>query len=174
MFHCSGLVTILHRNETRFNVCCFLARGSGIFFLFDFLFLVCFDHAARHVGILVPRLGVEPVTPAVEEQNLNPWTQSLRSSRECSVLHQLQKHVPEGVMVCFPSCLTSPTSNSKPSVFLPEACSPWVFPLSWRMTSGQRSSIRSSSFGGSFKDRRVQGHVADPRYYFWAFRGWQF
>ena len=45
---------------------------------------MCFDHAARHVGILVPRLGVEPVTSAVEEQNLKPWTQSHRSSRECS------------------------------------------------------------------------------------------
>lgn len=83
-----------------------------MFFLFDFLFLVCFDHAAWHVGILVLRLGVEPVTSAVEEQNLNPWTQSHRSSRECSVLHQLQKHTPEGVMVCaFLPVAPSPDSN---------------------------------------------------------------
>ena len=37
-FHCNGLATILHRNEMQFNVCCFLARGSGMFFLFNFLF----------------------------------------------------------------------------------------------------------------------------------------
>jgi len=37
-----------------------------------YLFLLSFDHAACR--ILFPPPGIEPTSPAVEVQSLNPWT----------------------------------------------------------------------------------------------------
>ena len=39
-----------------------------------FLFFLHFGRAPWHMGILVPRPGVEPLPPAVEAQSLNHWT----------------------------------------------------------------------------------------------------
>ena len=48
-------------------------KSQEFYFTFYFLFLF-FGHAAQHVGILVPRPGIEPVPPEVEVRSLNQWT----------------------------------------------------------------------------------------------------
>ena len=55
---------ILNHCATREALKCFLFHVI--------LFFVLFGHAA--CGILVPPSGIEPVSPALEEQSLNHWT----------------------------------------------------------------------------------------------------
>lgn len=47
--------------------------AKSILFVKKNLFIVVFGHATWHLG-LVPRPRIEPMTPALEAQNLNHWT----------------------------------------------------------------------------------------------------
>ena len=52
--------------------------GGMVEFLHYLLFPSLFGCTAWHVGILVPRPGIEPTPPALEVQNLNHWATRLR------------------------------------------------------------------------------------------------
>ena len=69
---CHGAVS-MHQKKGSISRICLHGRHQGLLLGYFILFFIFWSHHAA-CGILVPRPGIEPASPALEAQSLNQWT----------------------------------------------------------------------------------------------------
>lgn len=102
--------------------------------------------------------------------SLNPWTQSHRSSPGMFCVTSVTKTRARVSWCTFLPVAVPPVTRSLQS-FCQKLAVLEFFPSLGEWHQDRGLPYVAHPLEGLSKTERVQGHVADPRYYFWAFRG---